>query len=211
MKRYAAGVLVAAVVVVAVVVRPDRALGVLRTALASPWSPAILVGLYAVRPLLGWPISLLSALVGFKYGVFVGVPVALAGAVGTSLLPYLAGRFAPSDGRLFGRFSDGSTRYFDAAGPMRGLVAARLAPTHPEPVSAAAGAGGVSLRAFAAGTLLGELPWVLGAVAVGSGLDAFTMQATAVDPVYVAAGLLAALVVLSPVAYRAWRRSEQRA
>jgi uncharacterized membrane protein YdjX (TVP38/TMEM64 family) len=211
MKRYAAGVLVAAVVVVAVVVRPERAVGVLRTALASPWFPVILVGLYAVRPLLGWPISLLSALVGFRYGFVVGVPVALAGAVGTSLLPYLAGRFAPSDGRIFGRFSDGSQQYFDAAGPMRGLVAARLAPTHPEPVSAAAGAGGVSLRAFAAGTLLGELPWVLGAVAVGSGLDAFTMQATAVDPVYIAAGLLAALVVLSPVAYRAWRRRERRA
>ncbi|MXR21003.1 TVP38/TMEM64 family protein, partial [Halobacterium sp. PCN9] len=116
MKRYAAGVLVAAVVVVAVVVRPDRALGVLRTALASPWSPAILVGLYAVRPLLGWPISLLSALVGFKYGVFVGVPVALAGAVGTSLLPYLAGRFAPQRRPPVRPVRGRSTRYFDAAG-----------------------------------------------------------------------------------------------
>jgi uncharacterized membrane protein YdjX (TVP38/TMEM64 family) len=203
MKRYAAGVLVAAVVVVAVVVRPERALGVLRSALASPWFPAILVGLYAVRPLLGWPISLLSALVGFKYGILVGVPVALAGAVATSLPPFFAGRFAPSDGRLFGRFSGGSTRYFDAAGPLRGLVAARLAPTHPEPVSAAAGAGGVRLRAFAAGTLLGEFPWVLGAVAVGSGLDVFTVQAISVDVLFLAAGLLAALAVLSPVAYRA--------
>lgn len=211
MKRYAAGVLVGAVVVLAVLVRPERALGVLRTALASPWFPAVLVGLYAVRPLLGWPISLLSALVGFRYGVVVGVPVALAGAVGTSLLPYFAGRFAPNDGRIFGRFSGGSRRYFDVAGPLRGLVAARLAPTHPEPVSAAAGAGGVSLRAFAAGTLLGEFPWVVGAVVVGSGLDAFTMQATAVDPVFLAAGVLAALVVLSPVAYRVWRRRGPRA
>ncbi|MFB6269286.1 MAG: VTT domain-containing protein [Halobacterium sp.] len=206
MKRYAAGVVLAAVVVVAVLVRPARAFGVLRAALASPWFPVFLVGLYAVRSVLGWPISLLSALVGFKYGVVVGVPVALVGAVASSLPPYLAGRLAPADGRLFGRFSDGSTRYFDAAGALRGLVAARLAPTHPEPVSAAAGAGGVSLRAFAAGTLVGELPWVVAAVAVGSGLDAFTMQAAHVDVELLAAGLLVAAAVLSPVAYRAWRR-----
>lgn len=206
MKRYAAGVLVAALVVVAVVARPERAYGVLRAALASPWFPVFLVGLYAVRPVLGWPISLLSALVGFKYGLAVGIPVALAGAVATSLPPYLAGRLAPEHGRLFGRFSDGSTRYFDAAGPLRGLVAARLAPTHPEPVSAAAGAGGVTLRAFAAGTLLGELPWVVAAVAVGSGLEAFTMRAADLELELALAGLLVAVAVLSPVAYRTWRR-----
>lgn len=208
MKRYAVGVLVAVGVVVAIAVRPERAFGVLRAALASPWFPVFLVGLYAVRPVLGWPISLLSALVGFRYGLLVGFPVALVGAVATSLPPYLAGRLAPENGRLFGRFSDGSTRYFDAAGPLRGLVAARLAPTHPEPVSAAAGAGGVSLRSFAAGTLLGELPWVLAAVAVGSGLEVFTMQAAHVDTELVLAGLLVALAVLSPVAYRSWRSSE---
>lgn len=204
MKRYAAGVAVAALLAVAVVVRPDRALGALRAALASPWFPALLVGLYVVRPLLGWPISLLSALVGFQYGLLVGVPVALAGAVATSLPAYAAGRYAPTDGRLFGRFSDGSTRYFAAAGDLRGLVAARLAPTHPEPVSAAAGAGGVTLRSFTAGTLLGELPWVVGAVAVGSGLDAFTMTATDLDPALVAGGVLVAVALLAPVAYRAW-------
>ncbi|WP_336036628.1 TVP38/TMEM64 family protein [Halobacterium yunchengense] len=205
MKRYAAGVAVAALLVAAALARPDRAFGALRVALASPWFPVVLVGLYAVRPLLGWPISLLSALVGFRYGLLVGVPVALAGAVATSLLPYAAGRYAPADGRLFGRFSDGSERYFDAAGPLRGLVAARLAPTHPEPVSAAAGAGGVPLRAFAAGTLLGELPWVVGAVAVGSGLDAFTMAATDLDTVYVVGGLVVAGALLAPVAHRALR------
>lgn len=206
MKRYAAGVLVAVLVVVAIVARPERAFGVLRAALDSPWFPVILVGLYAVRPVLGWPISLLSALVGFRYGLLVGVPVALVGAVATSLPPYLAGRLAPGDGRLFGRFSDGSTRYFDAAGPLRGLVAARLAPTHPEPVSAAAGAGDVSLRSFAAGTLLGELPWVVAAVAVGSGLEVFTMQAAHVDVELVVVGLVVAIALLSPIAYRSWRR-----
>jgi len=202
MRRYLAGAAAALVVALAVLARPARALDALRAALASPWFPVILVGLYAVRPFLAWPISVLSALVGFKYGLLVGVPIALAGALLTSLPPYAVGRYAPADGRLLGRFSDGSQRFFAAAGDVRGLVAARFAPTPAEPVSAAAGAGGVPLRSFAAGTLVGELPWVVATVALGSGLDTFAMDASSVDPVLLAVGVLAAGALLGPVAYR---------
>lgn len=202
MERYAAGAGVAVVVALAAVARPARAVGVLRATVASPWFPALLVGLYAVRPFLGWPISLLSALVGFKYGLAVGVPVALAGAVATSVPPFVVGRRVPAEGRLLGRFSGGSRRYFGAAGDLRGLVAARLAPTPPEAISAAAGAGGVSARAFTVGTLVGEFPWVVASVAVGAGLDEFGLAATHVDPVFVAGGVLAAALLLGPVLYR---------
>jgi uncharacterized membrane protein YdjX (TVP38/TMEM64 family) len=206
MRRYAAGTAVAALVLLAVAVRPSRALGALRAAAASQWFPVILVALYAVRPLLAWPISLLSALVGFQYGLLVGVPIALAGAVVTSLPPFVAGRRAPVDGRFLDRFTGGSQRYFDAAGDLRGVVAARLAPTPPEAISAAAGAGGVTYRTFAVGTLVGELPWVVAAVALGSGLDAFTMAGAAIDARFVAAGVVAALALLTPVAYRKFAR-----
>jgi len=202
MRRYLAGAAAAVVVALAVVARPARALDVLRVAVASPWFPGILVGLYAARPFVAWPISVLSALVGFKYGLVVGVPVALAGALATSLPAYAAGRYAPADGLLVGRFSDGSQRFFAATGDLRGLVAARFAPTPAEPVSAAAGAGGVPLRSFAAGTLVGELPWVVATVALGSGLDTFAMTASSVDPLLLAVGVLAAAVLLGPVAYR---------
>lgn len=202
MKRYAAGAALLALGALAVVLRPSRALGVLRAALASPWFPVLLVALYAIRPLLAWPISLLSALVGFKYGLAMGVPIALAGAVATSIPPFVAGRRAPGGGRFLRRFTDGSSRYFAAAGNFRGIVAARLAPTPPEAISAAAGAGGVSYRTFALGTLVGELPWVVAAVAVGSSLEAFTVAGADVDLAYVVVGVLAAVVLLAPVAYR---------
>jgi uncharacterized membrane protein YdjX (TVP38/TMEM64 family) len=202
MRRYAAGAAVAGLLALAVLFRPSRALGALRAAAASPWFPAILVALYAVRPFLAWPISLLSALVGFQYGILLGVPIALVGAVATSLPPFVVGRRAPAGGRLLGRFTGGSERYFDAAGDLRGVVAARLAPTPPEAISAAAGAGGVPYRSFALGTLVGELPWVVAAVAVGSGLDAFTMADAAIDHRFVAAGVVAGLALLAPVAYR---------
>ncbi|SEW27540.1 TVP38/TMEM64 family protein [Halobacterium jilantaiense] len=202
MRRYLAGAAAALVVALAVLARPSRALDALRVAVASPWFPLVLVGLYAVRPFLAWPISVLSALVGFKYGLVVGVPVALVGALATSLPAYAAGRYAPADGLLVGRFSDGSRRFFAATGDVRGLVAARFAPTPAEPVSAAAGAGGVPLRSFAAGTLVGELPWVVATVALGSGLDTFAVAASSVDPLLLAVGVLAAAALLGPVAYR---------
>jgi len=201
-RRYAAGAAAAVLVALAAVLRPARALDALRAALASPWFPAILVGLYAVRPFLAWPISALSVLVGYRYGLAVGVPVALAGAVLTSLPAYAAGRYAPGDGRLLGRFSAGSERFFAAAGDVRGLVAARFAPTPAEPVSAAAGAGGVGPGAFVAGTLVGELPWVVGTVFVGSGLDALSMSGASLGPAFLVAGCVAAVALLAPVAYR---------
>lgn len=208
MRRYAAWLAVGGgLAAAAVVVRPTRVLGALRHAAASPWFPAVLVALYAVRPFLAWPISALSLLVGFKYGLVVGVPVALAGAVATSLPPYLIGRGAPRDGRVFGRLSAGSRRYFDAAGGLRGLVAARIAPTPAEPVSAAAGAGGVTPRVFGIGTLVGELPWVVGAVAVGNTLDAVDPLGASVTPAYAIAGGAVAAALLAPIAYRRLRRA----
>jgi len=128
MRRYLAGAAAALVVALAVLARPARALDALRAALASPWFPVILVGLYAVRPFLAWPISVLSALVGFKYGLLVGVPVALAGALLTSLPPYAVGRYAPADGRLLGRFSDGSRRFFAGVGANRAATRPRTSP-----------------------------------------------------------------------------------
>lgn len=200
-RRVAAGLAVAAVLVGAAVVSPawlrPRLVGVL----ASPWFPLVLVGLYLLRPLLAWPVVALSALVGYRYGVAVGTPVALAGVVVTSLPAFLVARHAdPGDGRL-GRLVRGSERFFGATGGLRGVVAARLAPTPAEPVSLAAGAAGVSLSAFVAGTLLGELPWTAVAVLAGASMRRLAL-APSVDPLVYVAATLAAIVLLAGPAYR---------
>lgn len=195
------GVLVAALVAFAFFASPARVAATFRAALAWRWFPVALVGLYLVRPFLGWPVILVSALVGFRYGLILGVPVALGGCVLTSLPAFLAGRRLPTDGRLLGILDARSTGYFDATGDLRGLVAARLAPAPAEPVSAAAGIGGLSLGTFALGTLVGELPWTLAAVALGAGLTTFDPAHVAVDWRLVA---LAAFVALALVARPAW-------
>jgi len=194
----------AALVALALAVSPGDVLGRVRGLVASPWFPLVLVALYAVRPFLAWPITVLSALVGYRYGVLVGVPVALCGAVATSLLPYYAARALP-EWPLLARLRGGSARYFERAGGVRGVAAARLVPTPAEAVSGAAGAGGVSAPAFVLGTLVGELPWTVAAVALGAGLDRFAVSAVHVDPVLVAGIVAVGVLALVGPAYAWWR------
>ena len=201
-RREVVGLLVGAILLVGLVLaRLADVQPLLRVALGT-WFPVVLVGLYLVRPIVAWPITAISALVGFRYGVVVGLPVALVGAVATSLPAYLlARRYRPTSGRL-GWMADGSERYFLAAGGLRGVIAARLAPTPAEAVSAAAGAGGVSLSAFVGGTLIGELPWTVAAVLAGESMRSVTAGGPLLDPRLAVAGVLIAALVLAGPAYR---------
>lgn len=193
-------------VVLGLVFSPATVTARLGDVLYAPWFPAVLVGLYLLRPALAWPISAISVLVGFRYGLGVGLPVALAGVVLTSLIPFaVARRYRPEAGWA-GRLAAGSERFFDGAGSLRGVVAARLAPTPAEVVSAAAGVSGVSTGAFVIGTLLGELPWTLAAVLVGHSMRRFRPGATVLDPWLAVGGALAAVLVLAGPTYRLLRR-----
>ncbi|MFB6172345.1 MAG: TVP38/TMEM64 family protein [Haloarculaceae archaeon] len=201
-RRVALGAGLALLVALAVLVSPDAVFARTRSVVASPWFPALLVALYLFRPFVGWPVSLLSALVGYRYGLAVGLPIALVGAVFTSLVPFAAGRYvAPRDGFL-GRFATGSERYFSEVGHLRGLIAVRLAPTPAEATSTAAGAAGVSLSAFVVGTALGELPWTVAAVLAGRSLARFDPGSLSPDPRLVVAAVAVAALLLAGPAYR---------
>ena len=199
------GVLTLAILAVAATVRPATVGSTLRNYVTAPWFPLVLLGLYGVRPFLGWPIVVLSALVGFRYGVIVGVPVALGGAAATSLIPYAAGRLADDASGLVGRFADGSHGYFRRVGGLRGLIAARLAPLPAEPVSAAAGAGGVATPSFVVGTVVGELPWTVAAVSVGHSMTVFTIADVRSAWWLVPLGLIGAAALLFGPLYRSMR------
>ncbi|MFB6353347.1 MAG: TVP38/TMEM64 family protein [Halobacteriales archaeon] len=206
-RHVAVGLAVAALVAIGLVLSPGDVVDQLRAWLTSPWFPAILVGLYLVRPLLAWPITALSVLVGYRYGVAVGVPLALLGAVATSLLPYALARHYRDRAGPFAGLVAGSERFFAATGGLRGVIAVRLAPTPAEPVSIAAGAGRVGVGTFVAGTAIGELPWTVAAVVAGHSLSRLSLAgALAVDPWVVLLGLAGAAVLLARPAYRWLRR-----
>lgn len=201
-RRVALGAGLAGLLAIALLVSPTLVVSELRPLVHGPWFPLILVGLYLLRPLVGWPISLLSALVGYRYGLAVGLPVALAGAVFTSLPPFFAGRHVPPGDGVLGRLARGSERYFAKVGHLRGLVAVRLVPTPAEATSTAAGAAGVSLPVFVLGTALGELPWTVAAVLAGRSLARFDPSSLRPEPgLIVAAGIVAVLLLAGP-AYR---------
>lgn len=203
-RRVAIGLVLLALVALAVLVRPETMVPLVRDVLASRWFPVVLVGLYLLRPFLGWPIMILSALVGYRYGIALGLPLALAGTVLTSLIPYSAGRLSDPQGPILGRFSVGSQHFFRTAGDLRGIVAARLAPMPAEPVSAAAGVGGVPPWAFVLGTMIGELPWTIAAVTVGHSMTVFTVDGLVTDWRLVLVGLLAGGALVAGPAYRAY-------
>lgn len=204
-RRVTVGLLLSGVVALAVLASPDAVVAYATATLSSPWFPVVLVAIYAVRPFLGWPITLVSALVGFKYGLGVGIPIALAGCVMTSLPAFIAGRRLPTGGRILTLVGARSRQYFSLTGGLRGLIAARLAPTPAEPVSAAAGLGGLSFTTFAAGTIVGELPWTIAAVALGAGLHTFDPANVTVDWRLGLLAGFAALVLVARPAYDAVR------
>jgi uncharacterized membrane protein YdjX (TVP38/TMEM64 family) len=188
------------VVVVSHLFAPRSPLAVLDRLAGKPaLFGAMLVGAYVVRPLVAWPISLVSVVVGYAYGVVVGVPVALVGAVATCLWPYLLARYCQPETGPLGRVAVWGRAAFDRSGDTRGVTAARLAPVPADAVSYGAGLANVSTGAFVAGTFLGEIPWTVAAVLAGSSLDRLSTGAvTGPDPVLIVALAALAVVLLAP-------------
>lgn len=166
-----------------------------------------LVALYLVRPLLAWPISAVSVLLGYLLGP-VAVPFALAGAVVTTLPAYALARYLGHDAGVLARVGDAGAAVRRATGDLRGVVAVRLAPLPTDPVSYAAGLAGVPLRPYLLGTAIGESPWVVTTVLVGASMGRLTTAGVSADPLLLGTTVaLAALLALSRPAYRRLSRS----
>ena len=203
----AVGVVVGVAVGAWAAASPAAALARLDALTASPLRLLVaLTALAAVRPFLAWPTSLLSVVAGYGFGL-VGVVPAAGLVTLTGLPPYLvaeqgrAGLLA-GDGRLadaMARVDTAGGRALSVAGPTRTTAAARLAPLPSDVVSAAAGVVGVPVRGYLLGTAVGELPWVVGAVAVGASLERLAAGgvAAAFDPRLVAVAALAGVVLLA--------------
>lgn len=161
----------------------------------------VLLAAYLLRPFVAWPISVLSVVVGVALGP-AGIPVALGGAVLTCLPPYVVARYLGHDGGFLGSVGEQGRRYFGAAGGLRGVAAARLAPLPADPVSYAAGLASVPLGPYLLGTALGELPWVAAGVLVGASAQTVTTEGLHGGPALLVGGAALAVLLLSRPAYR---------
>jgi uncharacterized membrane protein YdjX (TVP38/TMEM64 family) len=199
-------VVVGAVALAGLALSPDRVLE--RLAALRSWPAAfaaVVTALYLVRPLVAWPLSLCSAVVGYGYEL-VGLPFALVGVCVTCLPPYVLGRYAggnndtESESGLVGRLSGSGECFFErTGGGSRGCRrAARAAASRP-------GVGRCRplrgrFREYLRGTLLGEIPWTVAAVLAGRSLDRLATAGLAGASVElaVAAGAIALLVLAGP-------------
>lgn len=198
------GGVVAAVALAAILHSPERLLDAAEAAAADPLVfGGVVLGLYLLRPLVLWPPTLVAVVVGYGYGVAVGVPVALVGAVVTSVPPFVVARWLGRDAPAVARLQDAGEGFFEATGPVRGVTAGRLAPVPADAVTCAAAVSGVEFRALAVGVLVGELPWTVAAVAVGASLATLAADGVAAGGLLLGAlGTVAALALLAGPAYR---------
>ena len=201
-------------------VSPSATFEVAERVAADPYLFGLLVaGLYVIRPLFAWPTTPLAVVVGYGFGVSLGIPIALVGVIGTVIPVFLAVRWF-TDGSSTGEAEasvgvaapidaglerTGSTvrRYYETAGPIRGVTASRLAPIPSDIATAAAAASGVKLRHLVIGTAVGELPWTVAAVVVGA--SAATIRTDGLGEFgigFAVACTVAALLLLAGPAYR---------
>ncbi len=224
--RLLAGMIViGAIVATGVLVSPAGVLGAAESVSSDPYLfGLVVVGLYLVRPLLALPTTPLALVVGYGYGVVLGVPIALAGVIMTVIPVFLAARWLGDAetrtwpwsiggwiGTLLERTGTTVSRYYNTAGPVRGVIVSRLAPIPSDVSTCAAAVSGVRLRELVIGTAIGELPWTVAAVIVGS--SAATVTAGGLGDLGVmltVACLLAAMALLAGPIYRAVQSRPQR-
>lgn len=206
------GVAVAVVTAGALLVDPTFALRRLAWLAADPLRFCLaLVAFALLRPLLAWPATVIGVAAGYGFGL-PGAPLAVALLGVTALPPYLFARRVggprmDGDGRT-ARLLDVAERVRADAGDRRTVTAARLLPAPSDAISLAAGAGGVPLRPFLAGTLAGEGPWAVAGALAGAELGSLTAGAgVVVDARLVAvAAVVAGLLLVGP-AYRVYTES----
>ena len=187
----------------AVAFSPAAVLDSLVALSGDPWRfLAVLAVLYVVRPFVLWPVSLLSLTVGFVYGVPRGLPIAAAGLALSTAPPFLIARRVRTDEGILGRTAGAGDRVVAATGGFRGLVAARLAPIPSDVTSSAAGLSELSPRTYLAGTLVGETPWIVGAVVAGASMQTLSVEGLDQGIALVAAATAVSGLLLAGPTYR---------
>lgn len=200
-RRLAVGAVVAVTVGAAVAfVEPRRVLRAAVRASASELFLLVLLAVYLARPVLAMPMSLITVVVGWRYGVGLGFFIAIAGTAITTYPPYYFGRYYRTDDGVFGWLSRTGERAFDTTGDLRGMIGARLSPAPADPVSYGAGLSGVTSGTYVLGTVLGEIPWTIGYLLVGRSMQELSLDTAGVDyRVLLGFGVLAVLIVLPPL------------
>jgi uncharacterized membrane protein YdjX (TVP38/TMEM64 family) len=200
--------LAALAIVAALALSPATVVGELEHLATHPlYFGLALAAVYLVRPFVFWPVSSVAIVLGYLYGPVAALPLALVGAGLTGMPPFVIGRRASTDAGLLSALADPGRQLVGAVGEFRGVVAGRFSPVPGDAVSYGSGLSNVSVGAFLAGTIVGEVPWAVVAVLAGDSMRVLSVTGFRPDPAIVVGIAAMGVLVLGGPAYRHFRGS----
>ncbi|MCA9366247.1 FAD-dependent oxidoreductase [Candidatus Kaiserbacteria bacterium] len=174
----------------------------------SMWGPLIYIVLYALRPLILFPATLLTALSGALFGLWWGILYTVIGENMSANLAYSIGRFFGKDLRLEDTFMGHWVEWLRAR-PFESVLFMRLFYVPFDLANYGSGVLKVSWPSYALATFVGIIPGLTTFVALGAAVDVMELRMeglsfNAFDPRYLA--LSVSLFVTSVVLSRYLKR-----
>lgn len=171
------------------------------------WSWLVFVVAYALVALTPIPVTLMALTGGALFGVFTGSLLSVVGAMAGSVTAYWLARLLGKETvlGLLGSHRATLETYLESAGFLA-VFTLRVLPGMPYwPINYGSGALTVSFREFTSASALASVPGQISLVAIG----AFAADPSIPGAIVVVIGW-AAVIVLTIVAGRAWKRSTRR-
>jgi len=172
------------------------------------WGVVIYIVLYAIRPLILFPATLLSMAGGFVFGPFLGVLYTIIASNISSTLAYFVGRFF-GEGLLKDDGSDGWVQRY--ARRMREnsfetVMVMRFIFLPYDLVSYLAGLLKIHYWAFILATALGSIPGTIAIVGFGASIETFDGSLPKINPVTL--GFSVAILLVSILLSRIFKKRE---
>ena len=133
----------------------------------NSWGPLLLLGLFALRPLLLLPITILNVFAGFLFGPFFGLLYAMIATLVSSAIAYGLGRFFDMSPQVEERGFLNRMR----SNSFETILTGRLIFLPGDLINYGAGFLKISFIAFMLATALGGLPGLLISVLAGASLE----------------------------------------
>jgi uncharacterized membrane protein YdjX (TVP38/TMEM64 family) len=192
-------------------VGPDRVAAWIESYRNDPLALAYTGVGYTVAGMLMFPLTLLLVQTAFVFEPFEALLHALVGSMSSAMAGYGVGRWLGRDRirRLAGRMGGRVSRFLGRRG-FATFALVRLVPVAPfAVVNVVAGASGVGAGAFAAGTLVGLLPGILGLTVLGRQAASWVRQPSWTGFVLLVLTLLVVLGAMRLAGERARRATER--
>ncbi len=174
----------------------------------SLWGPLIYILLYAIRPLVLFPATLLTLAGGFLFGPVLGVIYTILASNVSATVAYLVGRYFGQGLLKEGSSANLVQRYADRLrqNSFETVIVMRFIFLPYDLVNYVAGFVRVRWTAFTLATILGNIPGTIAFVLAGASIERFDGSIPKLNPVTLAAS--AAIFILSLVLSRLFKKRE---